>query len=126
MPFGSSATGTFMRVSFSMSRRYARSSLVAERDRDAGRAGAGGAADAVDVGLGHVRQIEVDDVRDAVDVDAARRDVGRDQHAACAGLEAGERPLARVCVLLPWIAAAAMPPAVEVRARPGRRRAWCA
>ena len=67
---------------------------VAERDRDPGRARPGGAADAVDVGFGDVRQIVVDDVRDAVDVDAARRDVGRDEHPAMPRLEAGKRPLA--------------------------------
>ena len=57
---------------------------VAERDRDAVGAGARGAADAVHVALGHVRQVVVDDVGDAVDVDAAGGDVGRDQDAdAC-------------------------------------------
>ncbi len=58
---------------------------VAERDRDAVGAGARGAADAVDVALRDVRQVEIDDVADAVDVDAARRDVGRHQHADLAG-----------------------------------------
>ena len=45
------------------------------------RAGARGAADAVHVALGDVGQVEVDDVADAVDVDAAGGDVGGDQHA---------------------------------------------
>src|SRR3546814_7682339 len=51
----------------------------AERHRDALGAGAGGAADAVHVGLRHVRQVEVDDVADLLHVDAAGRDVSRDQ-----------------------------------------------
>src|SRR5262249_23300747 len=51
----------------------------AQGDRHAGRARARGAADAVHVGLGHVRDLVVDDVRDVVDVDPARGDVGRDE-----------------------------------------------
>ncbi|HPP83755.1 MAG TPA: hypothetical protein PLZ50_09350, partial [Rubrivivax sp.] len=47
-----------------------------ERDRLAAGAGAAGAADAVHIVLGHVGQFEVDDVRQLVDVDAARGDVG--------------------------------------------------
>ena len=54
---------------------------VAERDGDAGGAGACRAADAVDIALRHVRQLELHDVRDLVDVDAARGDVGGDQGA---------------------------------------------
>ena len=54
---------------------------IAERDRDAIRTGARGAADAVDIAFRLVGQLEVDDMGDVVDVDAARRDVGRDQHA---------------------------------------------
>ena len=67
-----------------------------EADRIADRMRAAGAADAVDVILGLLREVVVDDVRDAVDVDAARGDVGRDQHRALARLEAFEReqPLA--------------------------------
>ena len=52
-----------------------------QRDGDAFRAGARRAADAVDVALRDVGQVEVDDVADAVDVDAARGDVGGDQRA---------------------------------------------
>ena len=48
------------------------------------RAGAAGAADAVHVALAVVRRVEVDDVRDAVDVDAAGGDVGRDQRVDAA------------------------------------------
>ena len=57
-------------------------------------AGAGGAADAVHVVLGLRGQVVVDDVRDAVDVDAAGDDVGGDEHAVGAVLEAVERVLA--------------------------------
>ena len=58
------------------------------------RARAAGAADAVHVALAILRRIEVDDVRDAVDVDAARGDVGGDERVDAAGLEARERLLA--------------------------------
>ena len=63
----------------------------AEGNGDAVRAGARGAADAVDVLLRHVRQVEVDDVGDVVDVDAARGDFGGDENARLALLEAIER-----------------------------------
>ena len=51
---------------------------------------AGGAADPVDVVLGDVGDVEVDDVRERLDVDAAGGDVGRHQHLQVAALEAGE------------------------------------
>ena len=50
-----------------------------ERDGLAGRAGPARPADAVDVVLRVPRQLEVDDDRQVLDVEAARRDVGRDQ-----------------------------------------------
>src|SRR5690242_5705822 len=65
-----------------------------ERDAHAARAGARGAADAVHVVLGLRGGVEVDDVRDAGDVDAARRDVRGDEGVDPAGLEARQRPLA--------------------------------
>ena len=43
------------------------------------RAGATGPADAVDVRLGVLRQVEIDHVVDPLDVDAARREVRRDE-----------------------------------------------
>src|SRR5712691_6777393 len=49
---------------------------VAERQGDARGAGARGAADAMDVALGVGRQLVVDDVGHAVDIDAARSEVG--------------------------------------------------
>ena len=68
---------------------------VDEGDRDAGRAGAGGAADAVQVGLLVLGALVVDDVRDVLHVDAARRDVGRDEHVDLAVAEGAQRLLAR-------------------------------
>src|SRR5688500_3532406 len=67
---------------------------IAERDRHAVGASARGAADAVDIALRHVRQLEVDDVADAVDIDAAGGDVGGDQDPDLALAEAQQRPLA--------------------------------
>ena len=54
--------------------------VITERKGNPGGAGPGRAPDAVNVCLGNVGYIEVDDVRDLVDVDPARGDVGRDQH----------------------------------------------
>ena len=48
-----------------------------ERDRDALAPGASGPADAMDVRLGVRRDVVVHDVRDMVDVEAARGDIGR-------------------------------------------------
>src|SRR5204863_192649 len=56
----------------------------------AGVLGPAGPADAVDVVLGVLRDVVVDDVRDAGDVEAAGGDVGRDQDLEAAGLEAVE------------------------------------
>ena len=74
--------------------------LVAERDGDAVGAGPRGAADAVDIAFGHVRQVVVDDVADAVDVDAAGGNVGRDQDAQLAAFEVGEHALTLVLRLV--------------------------
>ena len=65
-----------------------------ERDPGAAAAGAAGAADAVRVGVGLLGRVEVDHVRDVVDVEPARGDVGRDERAHLARVEARERPLA--------------------------------
>src|SRR5882672_8616950 len=73
---------------------------VAERQRDARGAGARGAADAMDIALGVGRQLVVDDVGDAGDVDAARGEVGGDQHAGLAAAEIVERLLPRVLRLV--------------------------
>ena len=54
--------------------------------------GAAGPADPVDVVLGDHRQLEVDDVRQRLDVEAARGDLGGDEDGEPAGLEVGEGP----------------------------------
>ena len=65
-----------------------------ERDGVAGHARAARPADAVDVVLGVVRQLEVDDLGQPLDVQAAGRDVGGHQHPDLARLELLERLLA--------------------------------
>src|SRR5262249_50288515 len=82
---------------------------VAERNRDACCPGPGGAADAMHVGFRHVRQIEIHDVADAVDVDAARSNVGGDQRKHLALAKCGKHPFALVLRLVAWIAWAEMP-----------------
>ena len=54
---------------------------IAERDRHPGGAGARRAADAVHIAFRNIGHVIVDDMGDAVDVDAARRDIGCDQDA---------------------------------------------
>ncbi len=58
-----------------------------ESDRDAGGKRAPRPTDTVDVIFQLVRKVEIDDVRDAVDVDTARGDVGRNQDPDFAVLE---------------------------------------
>ena len=65
---------------------------IAEGDRAAARAGASGAADAVDIGLGHLGKLVVVYMADAVYVDPAGGEVGRDEDAEAAGAEAVHRP----------------------------------
>ena len=69
--------------------------LLGQHERDAGAAAAGaaGAADPVGVGARLFRRVEVDHVRDVVDVEAAGGDVGGDERAHLARVEAGERLL---------------------------------
>jgi len=62
--------------------------------------GARGATDAVHVALRDVRQVVVDDVRDVRHVDAARGDVGGDQHVRLAVAERIEGAFARVLRLV--------------------------
>src|SRR5580704_1677615 len=73
---------------------------VAERNRDARGAGPRGAADPVNIGFRHFGKLEIDDMRDAVDVEAARRDVGCDKGADAAAAKRFERtfPLALALV----------------------------
>ena len=63
----------------------------------AGGAGAAGAADAVHVVFRHVGQFEIDHLRQLVDVQTARGDVGGDQHRQRAVLELRQRT--RTCGL---------------------------
>jgi hypothetical protein len=67
---------------------------VAQRDGYAPSAGAGRAANAVDVSLRDVRQLIVDDVRHLIDVDAAGGDVGRHQRSHPRHAQVRERMLA--------------------------------
>src|SRR5262249_30759675 len=62
-----------------------------ERERRAGQFGACGASDAVDVVFRLRRHVEVDHVAERRHVDAARGDVGRDQHPIAPALEPFER-----------------------------------
>ncbi len=66
----------------------------AERNRDAVRPRPRRAANAVDVAFRLVRQFVVEDVRDARDINAARGDIGGDQHLELARAEALQGPLA--------------------------------
>src|SRR3974390_22923 len=74
--------------------------VIAERDRGAFGARARRAPDAVHVAFRHVRQIVVDHMADAVDVDAPRGDVSRDQRSQFAGAEGAEHALALVLRLV--------------------------
>ena len=58
-----------------------------EGDGGAGRERAASTTDAVDVVFELVREVEVEDVGDAIDIYTARGDVGRDEHANLSGLE---------------------------------------
>jgi hypothetical protein len=73
---------------------------VAKRNRDTRGAGPRGAADPVNIGFRHFGKLEIDDTRDAVDVEAARRDVGCDEGTGAASAKRFERtfPLALALV----------------------------
>ncbi len=74
---------------------------IAERQRHAVGAGAAGAADAVDVGFRFQGQIVVDHVTNAVDVDAARSQVGGHEHTERPLAESQQGALCADCDLLP-------------------------
>src|SRR4249919_3841684 len=69
-----------------------------EQDRLALAARAAGAADAVDVALGVVGDVEVQHVADARDIEAARGHVGGDRDVAASVLDRGDGALARLLV----------------------------
>ena len=73
---------------------------IAKRNRDARGAGPRGAADPVNIGFRHFGKLEIDDMRDAVDVEAARRDVGCDEGTDAAAAKRVQRtfPLALALV----------------------------
>ena len=66
----------------------------AKRNRLARGPGPRGAANAVHIGLGHLRQIMLDHMGHAIHINAARRDIGRHQNGRRAALELVQRPLA--------------------------------
>ena len=86
------SVGIRWRSSASISRRSGALVDADERDRVAVAPGPAGPADPVDVVLGDHRQLEVHDVRQVLDVEAARRDLGGDEDRRPAGLEVVERP----------------------------------
>jgi nicotinate-nucleotide adenylyltransferase len=84
-------------IGWRVARSIAMSMLLArrdEQDRLAAAAGAAGAADAVDVGFGVGRDVVIQHVADAFDVEAARGDVGGDEDVELAVLELLDEPLA--------------------------------
>jgi hypothetical protein len=68
--------------------------MIAERNGSSRGTGAGGAADPVNVALRLVGNVIVDDMRNAVDVDAAGGDVGGDEYARFAITKPGQHALA--------------------------------
>ena len=74
-------------MNFSMGSRRERARLVDQADGLSLRAGPGGAADAVDIVLGVLREVVVDDVAHLLDVQAARGHVGADHDRELAALE---------------------------------------
>ena len=80
-----------------------------ERDRRALAAGATGPADPVDIRVGVGRHVEVDDVRDVLDVEAAGRDVRGDEDVQVAVAEAAHDAVALCLAMPPWSAAASWP-----------------
>ena len=66
---------------------------VAERIGHAFRAGSGRPSNPVDIAFRFVWQLEIDDMGDTVDVDAARGDVGRDKNPQLVGFKSVQGPL---------------------------------
>ena len=72
-----------------------------EEDRLAGASSAACAADTVDVGLGVVGYVEVDDVADAIDVESAGRHIGGDDDVELLVLQSLHRALAQSLAHVP-------------------------
>ena len=68
---------------------------VDERDRNSRRSGSTGATDSVQVGLLVIRALVVDDMRDAIDIDAAGGNIGGDENVDLAGAERAQRLFTR-------------------------------
>ena len=66
---------------------------IAEGERQTACAHPGRPANPVHIGLRFIRYVEVDHKSDTLDVDAARRDVGGDEHTSPPGPEILERTL---------------------------------
>jgi hypothetical protein len=75
---------------------------VAKGNRGARGARPRGAADPVDISLRHFGKLEIDDMGDTIDIDAARRDVGCDHGTGAAGTKRfeGALPLALALVTM--------------------------
>lgn len=62
---------------------------VAKRDGDALRTSTCSPADAVHIGLRHIRQIKIDDVADTIHINAARSDIRRNENPGHAFAKCG-------------------------------------
>ena len=60
----------------------------------------GRAANAVHIAFSHIRQFKIDDMGDLINVNAARSNVGGNQHAGAAVFEFSKRLLARALALV--------------------------
>ena len=74
--------------------------MVAKRNRLPCLARPRGAADAMNIGLGDLRQFKIDDMADAVDIDAAGRDIGRNERPRLSAPEGSQRALALALALV--------------------------
>ena len=79
----------------SMLAKLLRSSLAQNEQRNPCSAGARRPPNPMHIVFGGDREVEVDDVRNALDVDAACGDVSGHEHARFAALEVRERALTR-------------------------------
>ena len=97
-PASTSIGGIGWPISFSMRGDVFAVERRGDGDRRAREAGAAGAADAVDVVLGVGRHVEIEDVADRRDIEAAGRDVAGDEQRQLVLAEIVERLRARALV----------------------------